>query len=307
MNDWDDWRVFLAVMEAGSFTKAAECLSLNQPTVGRRIEALENQLGEKLFQRHARGLRPTELADKLLPHVRLMADGATSASRVAASQGDCIQGVVTLSAAPAVANGWLARKLADFHCRHPKLEISLQGNSKVVDLNAGEADIAIRLFRPDEPQLVIRRLGVVANRFYAHPDYLASQGEPYTLGDLAGHDMVGFSDMLSSYEMVWLNQHIPANTRYVLKTNHAMTAMQFVSAGGGIALLPDYVATLNPALKVVCPETVIHLRDIWLVMHRDLAKTARIRALADFLIEAFDNDPLWQGKAANPTDGAAAG
>ncbi|WP_137939639.1 LysR family transcriptional regulator [Chitinivorax sp. B] len=297
MNDWDDWRMLLAVMEAGSFTKAAETLGLNQPTVGRRIDALEQKLGAKLFQRHARGLRPTELADKLVPHVRLMAEGAESAVRVAASQGECVQGIVKLSAAPALANGWLARRLADFHCRHPELEIWLQGSSAVADLSAGEADIALRLFRPTESNLVVKRLGVVANRFYAHPDYLAKYGEPCTVEDLVHHDMVGFQDVMSTREIEWMQRNLPANFRCTMRTNHAMTAMQFVSNRGGIAFLPDYVATLNPELRVVCRDTFVNLRDMWMVMHRDLAKTARIRALADFLVEAFEADPVWHGES----------
>ena len=195
MLDWDRVRVFHAVAQAGSFTRAAEKLGLSQSAISRQIGALEEDLGTPLFHRHARGLVLTEQGEILLEAALDMAKRMAAAQTSLSESRDAPAGDLTVNATVGVGSVWLTAHLAEFLDRYPDIRISLIVTDSDLDLSMREADVAIRIHRPTQPDLIQRRLMTVHTHIYGSKAYLDRHGRPETLEDLDRHRLVAYGDI----------------------------------------------------------------------------------------------------------------
>jgi len=283
--DWNDYRYFLAVVEAGSLSAAARRLGVDQPTVGRRIAALEQTLGVRLFHRHARGLSLSEAGRRIVSAIGSMAEAAATAERLVGHDDQRLEGLVRLSAPESLSYGLIAPALPQLLARYPQLEIELQATPNTADLPRGEADIALRLFRPAVGDLVVRHVGAVPFAIYATPSYLAHSPALATLAEVNQHAVLQAGPLLVQIpECRWWTEH-SYGARVVLRSDSFPVLAQAASAGLGLVLLPCVMGDVYPGLQRVLPSCGPTPRQAWLVVHKDLRYVARIRVVLEFVAE----------------------
>jgi DNA-binding transcriptional LysR family regulator len=268
--DWSDVHVFLVVSRDGSFTAAARRLHLDQTTVGRRIAALEAQLGSRLFRRGRDGLALTAAGRELVPLAEQMEASASAFGLAAAGRDQRAEGAVRLTTLASVAERLLAPAVPALLAAHPALVLDLHADDRALSLTRREADLAIRAGRPAQSDLVVRRLARVAYAVYGarRARRLDPAAAPY----------VGLDDDLPADlpQTRWLAAR---NARVVLRSNHARTLVAAIEAGVGLGLLPCFLGDALPGLgRLVDPRDVLH-RDLWLIVHAELARAPRIRAV----------------------------
>lgn len=285
--DWDDQRAFLAVLETGSLSGAARLLSLSQPTVRKRIEALEARLGIALFTRAPNGLVPTAQAVALGSHVRRMSAASEAFVREASVPSGTFGGIVRLAVSEFVGIEVLPAMLAPLRRKHPALSIEIALSSRLADLLDQEADIAVRMAEPRQGALVARHVGAIPLRFFAHRCYVAEHGLPDSLAALAGHALVGPDRAAADLAMVaGLHPALPS-VRFAIRTDSHAVQAAAVRAGLGIGVLQVPVGASDPDLVAVLPDLVVASLDTWIVTHGDLRRTPRIAAVFDHLVECF--------------------
>lgn len=283
--DWDLLRVFLAVAQTGSLTQAAARLGSSQPTTGRQLRALEEQLGAALVRRHSRGIALTERGEALL-ETALAMDGHMQAltRRLQATQ-DAPEGVVRISATEVVGVHIMMPALGRLRAAYPRIALELTLSTEAADLLQGDADIAVRMFRPTQDELIARKVGSVEVGFYASDAYLARRGVPKTLDALVAppHDHIGPDHAPAFYR--WSCALHPALTRdrVGFRTNSLLAQLAAVRAGAGVGLLQIGVARRYPELVRLLPDQTLMRLEIWLVTHRDVRHGAHIRAVFDAL------------------------
>jgi DNA-binding transcriptional LysR family regulator len=288
MIDWNDMRICLAVSRAGNWAQAGALLELNATTVSRRLVALEERLGARLFDRTPDGCVATEAGLRLLSRAERMEQEMLGMTRDLEGEDQRLDGRVRITATEMMATRFIAPHLARLRSRYPALEVELLCTRSQLDLGRREADISLRLARPDEEQLVIKRLAAVELALYASQRYVGERGLPD--GELAGHDVVYFAELRAfSRENQWLEQAL-AGARVAVRSNSVSTVYASCIGGAGIALLPRIVADRDPRLVRV-REAGPEPRWIWQAMHQDLAQTARMRAVSAFLAEIFTPPP----------------
>lgn len=282
--NWSLIRSFLAALEQGSLLAAARELGVHQPTVGRHIAELEAQLGLTLFERTGRGLMPTAEAWRLAEPARAMAAGANQLARLASGAQQQIGGTVRLSASQPVACALLPAVLARMRQAHPDIQVELVVSNEVSDLLQREADLAVRMVRPEQGTLLGRRVGMVALGAYAHPDYLQRRGLPLVVEDLLAHEVIG-NDRLEDITRGFAAMgHRVGSDHFGLRTDDLMAHEGLVLAGAGIGFLADYLARRSPTLVRVLPALKIPPLPMWLVVHREIRSSARIRTVWNFLV-----------------------
>lgn len=276
---------FLQVMRAGSLSGAARHLGVAQPTVRRRVAALERDLGVTLFTRSAAGLRPTPEAERLRPLAETMEASARALTRAAASPPDRVEGVVRIAASVLVGAELLPPMLASLRRAHPGLAIELALSNEVADLARRDADVALRLARPQGASLVARRLGGLPFGFFAAPAYLADRAPPATLGALRDHDLVGYDrDPLVRQGLADLGLVLGPEA-FAVRTDHHLAYLAAVRAGCGIGV--THLALAAPeGLARVLPELQLDV-ELWLVAHEDQRDVPRVRVVLDHLAAAF--------------------
>jgi DNA-binding transcriptional LysR family regulator len=286
MFEWDDARHFLAIHRKASLSAAARQLGVNQSTVGRRLAALEEQLGTKLFIRTRDGYRIAPAGERLLPHAERMEDEATAIAREITGQVGSLTGTVRVTSADLFGARVIAPLLVRFHERYPDIDLELDADNRLRSLSKREADMAVRIGEALESGLAVRKLGELANTGYASKSYLARRGRPRE-GDWAGHDFIGFSDpLIRLAESQWIEERA-ATGRIVLRTENTHAQLTSAVAGIGIAMLPCYAGDLEPELvRLVAPPRSVN-NPIRLVVHQDMRHAARIRACSDFLAEGI--------------------
>jgi len=283
MLDWDDVRHLLAVRRGASLAKAARALRTNATTVGRRITQLEERLGVKLFDRTSRGWTPTEACARLLPHAERMEQEAFALERISAARDPSLEGTVHVTTTEAIATRYLMPHLGDLRARHPGIELVLSCAERRLDLGRREADVAIRLMRPSEPDLVARRLMRLSLALYASVDYLERRGRIAKDSDFAGHDLVSFIEGRPSLpETEWLAQNCPGG-RVVFRCNSVSTLAEAIREGIGIGLAPRIVGDRDEGLVRLDTPNPPEPREVWLAYHRDIEPSPRVRAVIDFL------------------------
>lgn len=281
---WELYRSLLGVLQEGSLSAAARALGITQPTVGRHIDALEHALKLTLFIRSQGGLVPTEAALALRAYAEEMANTAATLERVAASQGDGVQGTVRVTASDIIGVEVLPAIIRRLQQDYPALVIELVLSNQPQDLLQREADIAVRMFRPRQSQLVAQRIGAVNLGLHAHHDYLARRGRPTQLTDLADHTLIGF-DTVTAFIRQTLKQ-FPSGferERYALRTDSDLAHLALIRAGAGIGICQVPLADRDSHLEAVLPRQLTFPLDIWLTMHEDLRQSPPIRATFDAL------------------------
>jgi len=277
MRDWNDARLFLAVLRAGNFARAARELRLDASTLSRRIAELERDLDTPLFQRTTRSLEPTEHALRLAPHAEAMELAAVALRRSATE--DAPAGIVRVTCPEELASGLLVPAFGALRRAHPEVRLELVGGGRVLDLERGEADVALRAVRPERGPLVARRVLQARYRAYASRGYLRGRSrEAGTLDWLALDDPSG-----TAPEARWVLE--AAGSRGpILRTNDTLDLAAAAAAGWGATLLPEPLAARHANLVRVWPDAEPPLeRSLWIVVPRKLARVARVRAVVRWL------------------------
>ena len=285
--DWNQVRAFLAVAEQGSLSAAARVLALTQPTVGRQISALEEELGVVLMERTGRSVALTPTGQDLVEHVRVMAEAATKVSLAASGHSQTIEELVTITASDVMCVYTLPQILRRLAELAPMLEVHLIADNQIPDLLRREADIAIRHVRPDQPDLIARLVQEPTAHLYASKDYLARRGAPKHLDELQEHDFIGLSDnerMIAHLRGLGINVTLE-NFRY--GSNSGVAAWKLVKQGLGILVMADDVAQSTEGIECLLPDMEAIRFPVWLTTHRELHTSRRIRVAFDFLAKEF--------------------
>nr|WP_295464025.1 LysR family transcriptional regulator [Mesorhizobium sp.] len=280
---WELWRSFLAVTETGSLSAAARSLRLTQPTLGRHVDALEEALGEPLFVRSQHGLQPTALALSLVPHAEAMAAAAESLLRTASGEAEGERGTVRLAASEIVGIEVLPAMLARFREAHPGIVLELALSNRNEDLLRRDADIAVRMVRPQQAALVARRIGAIGIGLYAKRDYLARHGNPSGVGELSAHTVIGVDRNNAALEAIRIGGEPVLRELFSYRCDSDVGQLAAVRAGVGIGICQHGVAARDPDLVPVLPDLFDLSLDMWLAMHEDLRYSRRVRLLFDHL------------------------
>jgi DNA-binding transcriptional LysR family regulator len=274
--DWEDLRFFVALARAGSLSAAARTLRVSHATVGRRVAALEAVLGQSLFDRRADGFGLTDYGASVMELAVDMDERAHTIAR-RAGRGEALSGTVRLTATEALAERLLIPRLATFRRRHPGIALEVLVDSRSLSLAKREADLAIRVARPQAGELFTRRLATMAYGVYGAP-----RGDPSA--------WVGYDDAFAHLpEAQWLARH-GRGERVVLRTNSVVAQLAAARAGYGKALLPCWLAAEERGIVAMTPPAALPEREIWLVVHRDLKDVPRVRAVMDAIVTMFDGE-----------------
>jgi DNA-binding transcriptional LysR family regulator len=277
MFDWNDLRFFAELARSGSLSETARRLKADHSTVGRRIAALEAALGVKLFDRMPRGYVLTEQGTRLAEQAAGVEEAIFAVARTAAGATDQISGRVCISAPPALASHWLVPLLAPLRQQHPALELDVVGETGAADLSRREADIALRLSRPAGGGLVARKLGDVRYGLYGSRAYLDATAQ-------SGWQFIGYDEALADVpQQRWLDAYV-AGRPYAMRSNDLASLIAAARAGIGLAAVPHVLAA--SAGDLVCvTEAREAMRALWMVVHPDLRRAARVRATMDHLVD----------------------
>jgi DNA-binding transcriptional LysR family regulator len=283
--DWDDYRFLVAVANMGSLSAAARHLGTSQPTVGRKITDLENRLKARLFQKSSDGYKPTSIGQAVIDRAKSIEALVNDIERIAAGHDQRLSGNVTLSTTESLATFWLASKLPLIRQRYPNLSVKLLTSTIRQDLMRGEADIAFRIGDPGSPDLVGRKVGAVAFGIFGSCSYLDQYGEPADISDLKKHNVIepvgSVADFVQNLRWRELIADLPA----AVSCDHTLGGFAAISSDMGLFPLPILAASYTPKIKRVLMDEFNVILDLWLLTHRDLKETARIRAVIDLLVE----------------------
>ncbi|SFP62256.1 DNA-binding transcriptional regulator, LysR family [Pseudomonas sp. NFPP28] len=282
---WELYRSFLGVFREGSLSGAARQLGITQPTVGRHIAALETALGVVLFTRSPSGLLPTAVARTLRAHAETMERTAAALERAASAQGDEVRGVVRVSASEVIGVEVLPPILTQVRQAHPHLKVELVLTNRLSDLLQLEADIAVRMVRPSQEQLLARRIGLIEVGLHARDDYLQQHGTPLLMQDLAGHSVIGFDQENAFIRSLAITGF--ERSAFALSSDSDLAQLALIRAGAGIGGCQVQLAKRDPCLRRVLPEGFALKLDTWVTMHEDLRNSPRCRVMFDALVEGL--------------------
>jgi DNA-binding transcriptional LysR family regulator len=291
--DWDKLRVFHAVADAGSFTRAGDTLNLSQSAVSRQVSALEESLQVPLFHRHARGLMLTEQGEILHKTSReILAKLNMAEARIIESR-ERPQGPLKITATIAFGSIWLAPRLKEFLESHPDIDVSLVLTDEDLDLSMREADVALRMSPPTQADLVQRRLMTLRYHVFAAPSYLQKRGMPRRVEDLDLHRLVVFGEdaRLPAPNLNWLLETGLSNgqkRKAFLRVNSTYAIFRAVQSGIGIGSLPDYLNQETANLVEVLPELRGPRVDVYFVYPEELRHSNRIVVFREFLLRKVE-------------------
>jgi len=288
--DWDKLRIFQAAADAGSFTHAGETLGLSQSAVSRQVGALEQDLGAPLFHRHARGLILTEQGEMLREAVQDVVLKLDAVRSRLIDTREKPHGDLRVTTTLTLGANWLAPRLGEFVELYPEVKLQLLLSDDELDLSMREADIALRLREPMQPDLIRRRLFTVHFHAYASADYLKKRGQPRTIADLDQHRLVAFGAPTATHLLYDLNSLLtvgrdPKTARAPhIAINNLAAMIRAVEHGVGIAVLPDYCVLPNSGLVRLLPQADMPEMDCFLVYAEEMKNVARVQAFRDFLV-----------------------
>jgi len=288
MADWDDLRFFLAVHRAGSLTGAARALGCSQPTVGRRIAALARRHGAALVETRAGRWVVTPVGRRVLARAERMEQEALAIARDVDRLDERPQGTVRVTAPEGLGLSVLAPRLSAFRRAHPGIDLLLVSEAAVVDLSRREADLAIRFVRPRQHELLVRRVTRVPFEPYASARYLAERPRSAE-ALLPSDDVVGYHEEQAGWpETAWFRRHLPqGRVRVRVRTPLAVRAA--VLAGAGVGLLAPYLAADAGLRKLAGAPPLV--RELFLVYHRSLRRTARVQIVSRFVLDCLRELP----------------
>lgn len=288
--DWDKLRIFHAVAQAGSFTHAGEALNLSQSAVSRQISSLEESLGVPLFHRHARGLLLTEQGELLHKAARdifgklSMIEGQISDSK------QLPEGPLRITVAEFIGSTWLAPRLGKFCEQHPDIQMTVLLDDRILNLGMREADAAIRLYKPEQPDLVQRQLTTLHFGICASATYLKKHGTPKDAKELQAHTLIGFPENVPAPfpDPNWLYRIAgidPAQSNNLIMINSLYAIQRAVESHAGIAALPQYMIRNSPTLEHILPESKRSDVNMYFVYPEERRHSKRIAIFRDFLLE----------------------
>ncbi len=281
--DWTLWRSFAAVIETGSLSGAARKLGLTQPTLGRHVEALEEAVGNRLFERTQQGLTPNDMALRLYEPASKAQRALAEASMLAEGSSAALEGTVRITSSTVTSHYILPPLLADLRQQFPQIAIELVPSDSVENLLLREADVAVRMFRPTQLELVTRKLGDSPIVACAHESYLARRDVPHEPADLFGHDLIGFdrSDLLITAARSM--GFALGRENFVLRTDSQTAGWEMMKAGLGIGFAQELLVRTTPGMVPLLPMLKPPPLEVWLTTHRELFTSRRIRAIYDRL------------------------
>ncbi|MBC7802178.1 MAG: LysR family transcriptional regulator [Gemmatimonadaceae bacterium] len=286
--DWDKLRVFHAVAEAGSFTHAGETLNLSQSAVSRQISALEEALQVPLFHRHARGLILTEQGESLNRTVREVFAKLAMTEALLTESKEKPAGRLKVTTTVGFGSTWLAPRLHGFLDTYPDVTMTLLLDDADLDLAMREADVAIRMHAPKQPDLVQRHLMQIHWLVVAHPDYLAKHGTPVRPEDLDDHKLVLFGDYRPPVaDIDWLaeaGRRAGSPRRALLEVNSLHAMALAIRSGMGIGVLPDWMTGELDGLVKLLPDLKSPKVDVYFVYPEELRNSKRVAVFRDFLL-----------------------
>ncbi len=285
--DWTLMHSFLAVLDAGSLSGAARQLACSQPTIGRHVAQLERQLGATLFERRGRGLAPTASALAIAEHARLMDDSAQTIARKLTGLERDLRGSVRVSASQVIAAQLLPGIIRAMRRQVPGVAIDIVASNRFSNLLRREADIAIRMARPQQSSLIAKRIGSVDFGVYASEAYLTRHTAPRTAQELLCHELIGFDqDEQIIHGMRAAGLPVTRESFHVRSDDH-LVYWQCLVAGVGIGFAATWLADREPRLHRLLPELPIRPLPVWLAVHREIRSSLRVRAAFDFLAAAL--------------------
>ncbi|APX12747.1 LysR family transcriptional regulator [Tateyamaria omphalii] len=283
--DWTHMRAFLATAETGSLSAAARQLAVTQPTVGRQVAALEQELRLALFERTARAMTLTDAGRDLLVEARRMGDAAQRISVIAQGRTDGLDGTIRVTASDMMSAYVLPDTLLKLRSIAPRLRVDVVAANDIRDILKREADIAIRHVRPTEPDLIARKISDASAHLYASKDYVTRRGMPATVEDLKEHDFISMADD-DLFIAAMADRGIPV-TRDNLRagSTSGITTWEMMRKGFGLFPMSDHIAEqFDDALRLLDGVTDLTF-PVWLVTHRDLHTSKRIRLVFDLLTD----------------------
>ena len=297
--DWNLIKSFVAVAETGSLSGAARRLAASQPTLGRHIAELEVALGVTLFRRGRRGYELTEAGSTLYERGRSVSEQANSFSLLALGSVEAIEGTVRIAASEVVAAFVLPQMMARLGEDEPGIEVEIVASNQVENLMRRDADIAIRMVRPTQNELVARKVTDIALCLCATRSYLQRRGRPEKPIDLADHALIGF-DRSDEILRGFTSFGIPVSrSHFRFRTDNQIVLWEAVRAGNGIGIGQEPLADRDPGLEKLLPGVPLPDLPVWLAMHRDVRASMRIRRVADFLHEELKRYSAGTGAGAN--------
>jgi len=285
--DWGLCRSFLAVVREGSLSRAAKSLGLTQPTVGRHVEQLEQQLGTRLFVRSQRGLVPTDTGSELLPHAEAMAAAASAMARAAAPAAADTRGTVRIAAGEMTGTEVLPPMLAAFRESNTGIVVELVLSDRAEDLSQRAADLAVRMVRPTQGSLVAKRVGVVAGGLHASHAYLERHGVPRTATDLGNHSMIGYESEALMARVLRGSGAAAGAMTLAFRSDSGLAQLAAMRAGYGIGGCQYGIARRYPELVPVLPGKFRFDLETWVVMHRDARSVPRVQSMFRHLVAAL--------------------
>lgn len=289
--DWNRLRAFLVTAEEGSLSAAARILKLTQPTLGRQVAALEAELGVILFERVGRSLSLTRSGLDLLEHARAMGEAANRVSLAASGRVEAVEGEVSVAASDVTAAFLLPPMLARLRAAAPGISVNVVASNSLSDLLRREADIAIRHVEPQDGDLVVRRMPDMLARIYASRDLIARQGgPPRDAAALSAWPFIGFER--SERFRLALNAEGLSLTpdSFPIVSENGVVAWHYVRTGLGVGVMVEAVARLAPEVECVLPDLPPFVVPVFLVTHRELHTSRRIRIVFDLITGLLAGD-----------------
>ena len=283
--DWNLIKSFVAVAESGSLSAAARKLSASQPTLGRHIGELEQALGVTLFRRGRHGYELTEAGSTLFERGKAVSEQASAFSLLALGSVEAIEGTVRITASEVVAAYVLPEMTMRLGIEEPGIEVEIVASNQVENLLRRDADIAIRMVKPAQNELMARKVCDIALCACAAKSYLDRRGRPLKPADLVDHDLVGF-DRGDEIIRGFTQHGIPVTrSSFRFRADNQIVLWEAVRAGNGIGLGQEPLADRDPLIEKVLPDLPLPVLPVWLAMHRDVRTSVRIRRVVDFLHE----------------------
>jgi len=285
--DWSLVQSFLAVADTGSLSAAARILGLSQPTLGRKVREIEAALGTELFRRHAKGLALSEAGEAMLGPAQVMREAAGRLALVAAGEDRGLAGTVRITASVVVSHFLLPEVLAELRREEPGIEIDLVASDSSENLLFREADIAVRMYRPGQLDVVARHVADLPMGLYSTTKYLDRAGRPETQDDLLALDWVGFdrNEMIlrGMAEAGW------SVTRdfFKLRTDDQAAYWQLVRAGGGVGIMQQAIGARDPGLERLMPKLPMPALPVWLTAHAEVRRVPRVARVWEALVARF--------------------
>jgi DNA-binding transcriptional LysR family regulator len=285
--DWALVKSFLAVLDAGSLMGAARRTGSQQPTLSRHLSELEAQLGTPLFERTGRGVSALPAALAIADAARQMQQGAETLARTLAGQRDQTTGTVRITTSMVAATYLLPPVLAELHRQEPGIQLELVANNQLTNLLRREADIAVRMVRPEQSSLVARKLGTVGIGAYAHERYLERAGTPREPAELARHTLIGYATD-DQIERGFAALGLPlGRDNFAIRTDDQVAYGMLVAQGAGIGFVAHYNAPHWPGVRRVLPQLPIPALPCWLAVHREIRSSKVVRIVYEFLADAL--------------------